>query len=287
MNAFCKPCVETQQRCPLCRNDPWPLQKIPLPLRNILAKLKVECLACSQKNLARGDFDHHVEHVCPIDCPYGGEEKITRAGLPFHDSQCLKKPVQCSSAELGCPFETVRSEIALHHSECPFVKLAPILAKNKRKHRELINVVSTQRKRIRELESELDHERQLNSAKKQKTIAHHVIPPPTCPTLQTTNSGPFQSRPPPFSPDIRCPPPPGFPFMERDPANISTLLDIFESADPILTDLRGPPPMLIETPTKPLAFPFVPFQDFSPPPTSVFLDGCLRTNGQTRLSHNY
>jgi len=297
MNAFCKQCVETQQRCPLCRNDPWPLQKIPLPLRNILAKLKVDCLACSKKNLARGDFDHHVEHVCPIDCPYGCEEKTTRAGLPVHESECLKKPIQCSSSELGCTFETVRSEMALHHSECPFIKLTPILSKHKREYRDLLNMVTTQRKRIRELETELERERQFRLMKKQKIRKNNnnnsgisqpgCTTPPLPQTVVGTNSVPFAGPPPPrsfSSPDLVRGPPSSsmFPsFMEREPGSLSTWLDIFET-EPIFPDLRVPPPMMIETPAKPLTFPFVPFaQDFSPPPSSFFLEGGLRTNGQT------
>jgi len=282
MNAFCRQCIETLQRCPLCRNDPWPLQKIPLPLRNILAKLKVECLVCSKTNMERGDFDHHVEHVCPIDCPYGCEEKTTRAKLAVHESECSKKPVQCSYAELGCAFETVRSEIDLHHSECPFLKLAPILSKQKRDYRELLNMVTTQRKRIRQLELDLERERMI---KKQKTLNNApVISPPTCtmhprPTSITTNSAPFHSRA--FSPDLRCTQPPGFPFVERGPAELSTWLT-FETD--IFQDLRVPPPVMIETPTKPITF--LPFaQDFSPHATSfVSVDGSsgLRTNGTIR-----
>jgi len=167
-NAFCKTCVETQQRCPLCRMDLRPLQKISLPLRNILAKLNVDCLACSKTAMPRGDFEYHVQHYCPIACPYGCDKKITRASLSNHENECLQKLLPCSSADLGCSCQIPRAKIAAHGSECPYVLLAPTLTRQKKEIRELLNVVVSQNKRIRDLESEVESAREHRSVKRQK-----------------------------------------------------------------------------------------------------------------------
>jgi len=149
MNTFCSPCVELQTRCPICREDPKPLLRIALPLRNIIAKLKVTCTQCRKCDIPRGDFDHHVHYSCPIDCPFGCNARITRAMLHDHGSICTQRRIPCKSVELGCEFETIRSQMSDHEAECPYSKISHVLIRLKRE------ILSSQ-KRIRELEQELE-----------------------------------------------------------------------------------------------------------------------------------
>jgi len=203
MNIFCKICVESQQRCPLCRSDPRPFQKIPLPLRNIIAKLNVDCMACSKTAILRGDFDHHVQHSCPFTCPYGCEKKITRATLSVHENECSQKLVPCTGAELGCSFQISRAKLSAHVAGCPYVILSPLLTRQKKENRELLNLVTLQNKRIRDLESEIELERDCRSQKRQKITRANASTdfPGYSEWNTTTNSGPIiRQHPPPTAP---------------------------------------------------------------------------------------
>eukprot|EP01124_Arcella_intermedia_P018929 TRINITY_DN26054_c0_g1_i1.p1 TRINITY_DN26054_c0_g1~~TRINITY_DN26054_c0_g1_i1.p1 ORF type:complete len:346 (-),score=44.52 TRINITY_DN26054_c0_g1_i1:36-1073(-) len=186
MNAFCKPCIESIQRCPLCRKDLRPIQKIPLPLRNILAKIKVQCNACKKDNITRGDFDHHVQHVCPIDCPHGCLAKTTRAKLLAHDAECPNVPIDCSAYDVGCAFQANRREMLSHETLCPFLALRPVLTKNLQEIARLNSLVHAHTKRIRELEAEVDSSR---PCKRPRRKASYVEGNPAlCPTAPSVPS---------------------------------------------------------------------------------------------------
>lgn len=76
---FCRECItkwiQTQNAsCPICRNDlsigvfTQPTRMV----RNMLDRISVKCIVCGQADLWRGNFDDHIQKVCPktvISCP--------------------------------------------------------------------------------------------------------------------------------------------------------------------------------------------------------------------------
>jgi hypothetical protein len=69
--------------------------------------------------------------------------------LPEHESICTHRRIPCKSVDLGCDFETIRSQMSDHEAECPFSKISHVIIRLKRE------LLSSQ-KRIRELEQELE-----------------------------------------------------------------------------------------------------------------------------------
>jgi len=146
-NTFCRKCVESLTRCPICRGNVHPLQEPPRLLLNLLGKLLVKCNVCS-KEVKRGDLSSHTLHECPINCTWGCDALLTRATLSSHKDVCPYKLIQCQASDVGCTFTAPRMSVDNHLNNCPFIVLRPLL--------------QAQQARIQELEDKVRNLERLN-----------------------------------------------------------------------------------------------------------------------------
>jgi len=146
-NTFCRKCVESQTKCPICRGNVHPLQEPPRLLLNLLGKLPVKCNVCS-KEVKRGELSSHAQHECPITCSWGCDALLTRATLTSHKDVCPYKLIQCQASDVGCTFTAPRTSVDNHLSNCPFIVLRPLL--------------QAQQARIQELEDKVRNLERLN-----------------------------------------------------------------------------------------------------------------------------
>jgi len=134
-NTFCRKCVETLTRCPVCRGN-ISLQEPPRLLLNLLGKLTVTCNVCS-KEVKRGDFDSHVNQECPIKCNWGCDALVTRATLDGHKDVCTYKLITCQANDVGCNFTSPRMSMENHELGCPYLVLRPMLQAQQSKIQQL------------------------------------------------------------------------------------------------------------------------------------------------------
>jgi hypothetical protein len=93
--------------CPTCVKQPLlikDLSQASRPLRNMLDQLRVRCTLCEQTGLQRGNFNDHINKVCP------------------------KAIVSCRAADIKCPWNGPRDELHDHVLTCVFEPLRPVLA---------------------------------------------------------------------------------------------------------------------------------------------------------------
>jgi len=101
-------------------------KELPRAVRNILAKVLICCDTCKKAGIPRGDWLAHVLNECPIECP-GCRAQITRVSGAQHDTICPDLVIDCTAADIGCPFQRARRLMVQHEAECMALKLAPIL----------------------------------------------------------------------------------------------------------------------------------------------------------------
>ena len=140
----CTPCDHTYGRgcieywlttsinysCPTCQKQPLlikDLTQASRPLRNMLDQLLVHCTLCEQTGIQRGNFQDHINKVCP------------------------KAMVECRAADIRCPWKGPRDELDNHMSTCIFEPLRPVLASLIADNRQLINQVQKHDKKIKNL----------------------------------------------------------------------------------------------------------------------------------------
>jgi len=124
-NTFCRKCVESLTRCPVCRGV-ISLQEPPRLLSNLLGKLTVTCNVCT-KEVKRADFDLHVTQDCPIKCNWGCDAMVTRASLVSHQDVCTYKSIQCQANDVGCNFTSPRMSMSDHELVCHYLALRQVL----------------------------------------------------------------------------------------------------------------------------------------------------------------
>ena len=113
-NPCCTPCDETFCRycitqwlqkqntvCPFCRQS-LSIDVLTEPcrlVRNMIDQLHVKCLACGQTDLLKGNFNDHLEKVCP------------------------KTIVRCSSSTTSqCSWKGPREQLKQHINGCSFIQ---------------------------------------------------------------------------------------------------------------------------------------------------------------------
>jgi hypothetical protein len=143
-NSFCRFCIKNVGwQCPLCRtgtNTDFADVNSLLVL-NMLFRLPVKCTNCAI-TMPRGEFDGH-KLKCPILCPHGCGETITRSTLDVHARVCMQKIVPCTSADLGCSVMVPAGQLGEHKKVCQWVLAAPLVSP-------LINDISNLRHAIKE-----------------------------------------------------------------------------------------------------------------------------------------
>ncbi len=107
---FCRKCIthwiEAEKgSCPHCRQTISinALNKVPRPLQNMLDRLRVKCTTCGQTELHRGNFEDHIEKVCP------------------------KMVIPCRSADIKCPWTGQRDQLNQHLVDCRFELMRPVI----------------------------------------------------------------------------------------------------------------------------------------------------------------
>jgi hypothetical protein len=76
--------------------------------------------------MARGDFKEHIPR-CPIACPQGCGEKVTRANVTEHLTVCPNVQVPCTAKEIGCIEIMPRGDMQKHLRECRYEQLRWII----------------------------------------------------------------------------------------------------------------------------------------------------------------
>jgi hypothetical protein len=69
----------------------------------MLDRLPVKCLDCGQTGIKRGQFENHIEEVCP------------------------KGLVSCSAVDIRCPWKGRAKQLNLHKDSCEYERLRPVL----------------------------------------------------------------------------------------------------------------------------------------------------------------
>ncbi|CAF0854560.1 unnamed protein product [Adineta steineri] len=109
-HTFCRSCItkwlETSDRCSACSKKPmtneglYPTNRV---VFDILDRLLVQCKACRQTNIQRGNFDEHSNRYC------------------------LKTFTACLAVDLKCPWQGPRDQLTAHLSTCSYEVMRPVL----------------------------------------------------------------------------------------------------------------------------------------------------------------
>jgi hypothetical protein len=123
-HTFCRLCIETKIKktggaCakPKCKNKSIALEDLtPVTERivlNMLDRLLVRCTSCGAPNIQRGAFEKHATKLCP------------------------KATVNCSAADLKCPWNGSSDQLKQHIMICTYEQLRPILTEIIQDNRQL------------------------------------------------------------------------------------------------------------------------------------------------------
>lgn len=109
-HTFCLTCItqwiEVNDRCPVCGKKSITIQGLQPKnpsLSDILDQLHLQCRICRQSNILRGNFNEHISQYC---------------------SKIL---VNCSAADLKCPWQGPRDEFENHLQQCHYEIMRPLL----------------------------------------------------------------------------------------------------------------------------------------------------------------
>jgi chromosome segregation ATPase len=89
-------------------------------VRNLLDRIPVKCIVCGQGDLRRGDFDDHIQKVCP------------------------KIVVSCSSADIKCSWTGQRDQLNQHLLDCRFQSIRPVITEFIAEYQQLKDQVNQQ-----------------------------------------------------------------------------------------------------------------------------------------------
>lgn len=108
---------------------------------NMLDVVQVTCKACKVQ-LKRGWndclFKKHVED-CPLTCPHGCKEVLSRKQLLEHNDVCVCRVIACPASDLGCLFVRSAGDTAVH--KCEYLSLAPVLRAQEKEIKRLSSLV--------------------------------------------------------------------------------------------------------------------------------------------------
>ncbi|CAM4810830.1 unnamed protein product [Rotaria magnacalcarata] len=127
--------VSANHSCPVCVESPLALDKLTVAsrlLRNMLDPLRVTCTLCGQTELQRGNFEHHLNKVCP------------------------KMVIKCIASDIKCPWQGIRDELQDHVRTCVFELLRPVLSSIIAENRKLNDQVRQHEDEINKLKQALN-----------------------------------------------------------------------------------------------------------------------------------
>ena len=106
---LCRKCIAyliemRKDSCPNCRQKIMitRLNNASRPLQSMLDQLDVKCTVCGQTNIQRGNFNDHIDRVCP------------------------KMVVSCSASDIKCPWRGQRDQLHRHLINCQFEPMRPV-----------------------------------------------------------------------------------------------------------------------------------------------------------------
>jgi hypothetical protein len=124
---YCRECIthwiqRGNNSCPHCRQTVSinVLRQAPRSLRNMLDRIPVKCITCGQTQLNRGNFDDHIQKLCP------------------------KTVVSCPSEDKKCLWRGQRDQINQHLVNCCFIPMRAIITQLIVENQELCNLVNQQ-----------------------------------------------------------------------------------------------------------------------------------------------
>jgi hypothetical protein len=108
-HSYCWLCLDrwfqtSKSTCPACRKTISRFNTMPVTLLSFISmldQLLVECKLCKQSKIQRGNFEDHIEKICP------------------------KKIVDCSASDIGCSWTGLREEFQNHLSTCTYESSRP------------------------------------------------------------------------------------------------------------------------------------------------------------------
>jgi len=120
-NTFCKSCVSSLDKCPLCRAtlniSHFVSTKI---VKSIVDALKVKCIQCNAA-ITRGEYENHIKK-CPIPCKLGCGMSIEPYNQKLHEeSECNNFILSCNACYLFCDWQGTRYHYIKHQRECQFL----------------------------------------------------------------------------------------------------------------------------------------------------------------------
>lgn len=110
-HTFCRQCilkrVAEDPSCPQCKQPSSAdhFVETPLFLTEMLDELPVSCLECQETGIKRGEFQYHLDEVCP------------------------ETVVRCSASDVRCPWTGRAHQLKLHVDSCHYEHLRPVLKK--------------------------------------------------------------------------------------------------------------------------------------------------------------
>jgi vacuolar-type H+-ATPase subunit I/STV1 len=137
-DTFCRECITNwiqrqNASCPLCRKPLSinVLKQATRTVRNMLNQLPVKCTSCGQTELQRGNFNDHIQKVCP------------------------KTVVSCSAADIKCPWRGQRDQLNQHLIDCRFEAMRPVITQFVTENQQLTDQVNRQMTQIIEQQNEI------------------------------------------------------------------------------------------------------------------------------------
>jgi len=136
-HTYCQECIEHwlnegHSTCPTCRhflsmND---LKAVTTRLvLNILDRLLVKCSECGQSGIQRGNFNDHINKLCP------------------------KGTIVCSASDIKCPWSGPRDQLQNHLNTCSYEQLRSILGHLVNTNRRLEEQIQTLTNQVQTLQS--------------------------------------------------------------------------------------------------------------------------------------
>jgi hypothetical protein len=121
-HSYCWLCLDrwfqtSKSTCPACRKIISRLNTIPVTLLSFLSmldQLLVECKLCKQSKIQRGNFEDHIDKICP------------------------KKIVNCSASDINCPWTGLREELQTHLSTCIYESTRSLLETNNNENQQKV-----------------------------------------------------------------------------------------------------------------------------------------------------
>lgn len=136
-HTYCQECIEHwldegYSSCPTCRQilttDDLKAVTTRLVL-NILDRLLVRCSQCEQSGIQRGNFNDHINKVCP------------------------KGTILCSASDIKCPWSGPRDQLENHLINCNYEKLRSVLGYLVNTNRQLEEQVQTLTNQVQTLQT--------------------------------------------------------------------------------------------------------------------------------------